>query len=172
MIQITRPASRVFAAAALFGAMAFAQPTLAQTTAAPADQAQKPAASSKTVTPSHHTAHHKEGGVDAYLTKLHTQLKITAAQEPQWADYAKVMRDNNASFEALIKDRNANIDNMNAVDDVRSYAKLTEAHADAVKKLVPAFEALYGGMSDAQKKNADQVFAQAERRRAARHAKK
>jgi len=161
MIQIIKPASRVFAAAALFGALAFVQPTLAQTatTAAPA---------TSTVTP----AHHQRGGVEGHLTSLHKRLMITPAQEPQWADYAKVVRDNAASFEALAKERNAGIDGMNAVDDMRSYAKLTAAHAEEVQKLVPAFEALYNSMSDAQKKNADQIFAKAEQRHMTHHAKK
>jgi protein CpxP len=167
MIKIIKPASRAFAAAALFGAVALALPALAQTTPAPAD-ASKPAASksaTKTVTPAHH-----RGGVEEHLANLHKQLKITPAQEAQWSDYANVEREKAKNFEALATERKANIDTMSAVDDLRSYAKFTEANADSVKKMVPAFEALYNSMSDAQKKNADQYFAQAEKRREARHA--
>jgi len=53
---------------------------------------------------------------------------------------------------------------MSAVDDLRSYQKLADAHADGLKKLVPAFEALYNTMSQDQKKTADAVFAEHEKR--------
>jgi protein CpxP len=169
MNQISKPASRVLAAAALFGAIALAQPTLAQTATTPSDTAQAPATSkSKTVSP----ARHREAGIEAHLANLHKKLMITPAQQKQWDDYANVERDKAKNFEALASERKANIDNMSAVDDLRSYAKFTEANADSVKKMVTSFEALYDSMSDAQKKNADQYFAQAERRREQRHAKK
>ena len=89
---------------------------------------------------------------------LHHNLGITAAQRTQWRDFAQVMRDNAEAIDAILKERSANITTMNAVDDLRSYQKLADAHADGMKKLVPAFEALYNTMSDEQKKNADAVF--------------
>ena len=47
---------------------------------------------------------------------------------------------------------------MTAVDDLKSYAEIADAHADGLKKFVPAFEALYASMSDAQKANANTLF--------------
>jgi hypothetical protein len=47
---------------------------------------------------------------------------------------------------------------MTAIEDVKSYAAIAEAHADGLKKFAPVFEALYASMSDAQKKNADTLF--------------
>jgi hypothetical protein len=47
---------------------------------------------------------------------------------------------------------------MTAVDDLKSYAEITDAHADGIKKFTPVFATLYAGMPDAQKKNADGVF--------------
>jgi hypothetical protein len=47
---------------------------------------------------------------------------------------------------------------MTAVDDVKSYAAIADAHADGLKKFVSVFEALYNSMSDEHKKNADNVF--------------
>jgi hypothetical protein len=38
------------------------------------------------------------------------------------------------------------------------YARLTAAHAEAVNKLVPVFDALYQSLSDEQKKTADDIF--------------
>ena len=68
------------------------------------------------------------------------------------------MRDNAKTMETLIKARSAHMMAMNAVDDLKSYGEIAEAHADGLKKFIPAFEPLYGSMSDTQKKNADAIF--------------
>ena len=51
---------------------------------------------------------------------------------------------------------------MSAVDDLETYQKIAQAHADGLQKLVTAFQPVYDSMSDDQKKNADQVFGQFE----------
>ncbi len=102
--------------------------------------------------------------VETRIQDLHKNLQITPAQETQWRDFAEVMRENAKAIDAILKERAANISKMNAVDDLRSYQKLADAHADGLKKLVPAFEALYNTMSDEQKKNADAVFGKFEKR--------
>ena len=106
--------------------------------------------------------------VEARIKALHEQLHITDAQEAQWKDVAQVMRDNAKAIEDLIKQRDQNIKTMNAMDDLRSYQALTEAHAEGLKKLVAVFGVLYDGMSDDQKKTADTVFRRSERRPPAR----
>ena len=57
---------------------------------------------------------------------------------------------------------------MNAVARLRWVARLTQAHAENLSKLVPVFDALYQTLSDQQKKNADIVFEGISQRRAAR----
>jgi hypothetical protein len=99
-----------------------------------------------------------ESRVEAHIKNMHAKLKITAAQEDQWKQIAQVMRDNENRVEPLIKDRKKNAKNMTAVDDLKSYAEITEAHAEGIKKFIPVFETLYVGMSDAQKKEADALF--------------
>ena len=47
---------------------------------------------------------------------------------------------------------------MNAVDDLKSYSEITEAHARGLKRFISVFEPLYASMSDAQKKDADTLF--------------
>jgi periplasmic protein CpxP/Spy len=103
----------------------------------------------------------KASGVDrveARITDMHAKLKITQAQEDQWGKVAQAMRDNQKAIEPLIEDRVKNAKTMTAIDDLKSYAAITDAHADGLKKFTPAFEALYAGMSDAQKKDADTLF--------------
>jgi len=100
----------------------------------------------------------REDRVEARIKDMHAKLKITSAQEDQWAKVAKVMRDNEKLMEPLIKTRSEKAKTMTAVDDLKSYGEITEAHADGIKKFTPIFAILYDGMSDAQKKQADAMF--------------
>ena len=104
--------------------------------------------------------------VDEWIGYLHDQLHVTPAQTAQWNAVAQVMRENEQSVHRLIEERQRNRQTMNAVDDLRSYEQLTEAHVDGIKRLVPVFETFYASMSDDQKKTADTVFASLERHRA------
>jgi len=96
--------------------------------------------------------------VEAHIKDLHAKLRITAAQETQWGTVAQAMRDDAKAIETIAAERAQKIGTMNAVDDLRSYASLSEAHADGMKKLVAAFDPLYDSMSDSQKKAADALF--------------
>ena len=84
-----------------------------------------------------------------------------AAEEQQWAQYAQVVRDNAARMEPLFAARRKDVANMTAVDNMRSYADLAQAHADNMAKLATAFQSLYDSFPDQQKKLADSVFRQA-----------
>jgi protein CpxP len=133
--QFTYTGARAVAAAALIATIAFASgPVIAAAKASVEDR------------------------VEARITNMHAKLKITAAQEDQWAKVAQVMRDNEKTIEPLIKARTENAKTMTAVDDLKSYGKITDAHADGIKKFTPVFATLYEGMSDAQKKEADGMF--------------
>lgn len=96
--------------------------------------------------------------IEVRITELHTELKITQSQEDLWSPVTQVMRDNEHTMEALHKARSQKATSMTAVEDVKSYAEIAQAHADGLEKFVPAFEALYNAMSDEQKMNADTIF--------------
>jgi periplasmic protein CpxP/Spy len=110
--------------------------------------------------------------IDQRIKSLRTRLKITTAEEPQWAAVAQVIRDNADAVGVLIRQRREKAGTMNAVDDLRSYQAIAEAHAAGTAKLVSAFEALYAVMPPDQQKIADAVFAKAGHRPAARRKKK
>ena len=105
-----------------------------------------------------------EERVEARITDMHAKLKITQTQEDQWAKVVQAMRDNQKAVEPLIEDRAKNAKTMTAIDDLKSYAAITDAHGDGLKKFTPAFEALYASMSDAQKKAADTLFRHGDKR--------
>jgi hypothetical protein len=100
----------------------------------------------------------KADRVEGRIKELHTKLKIAPEQEESWNSVAQVMRDDAKTMEALIKARSEKSGTMSAVDDLKSYGEIAEAHADGLKKFTSVFEPLYAGMSDAQKKSADMLF--------------
>jgi protein CpxP len=100
----------------------------------------------------------KADPVEARIKELRTKLKITPAQEELWNKVTKVMRDSAKTMDALIKARSEKASTMTAVEDLKSYGEIAEAHADGIKEFIPVFEPLYASMSDAQKKDADKLF--------------
>lgn len=98
-----------------------------------------------------------EDRAELRVKAMHTKLKITPAQEEQWAKVAEAMRNDAKTMDTLTQAR-ADQKDMTAVDALQSYGEITQAHADGVKKLIPAFSDLYATMSDDQKKTADTLF--------------
>jgi Spy/CpxP family protein refolding chaperone len=100
----------------------------------------------------------RESRVEKRISDLHAKLKITPAQESQWNQFAQVMRDNARDMEQTYEQRRDRVQQMNAVDNMQSYAQIAQAHAQDVQKLVPAFQTLYNTFSPEQKQLADQLF--------------
>jgi phage shock protein A len=128
----------------LTGALA-TQGACAQASAASAPTATAPAAP--------HAAR-----VDERIASLHQQLKITPAQEPQWKAFADTMRKNGEQMDTLYQQRAQAPATQSALENMRQYAAIAQAHADGMQKLVTAFEPLYTSMSADQKKVADTAF--------------
>lgn len=150
--KLADPAARAFAAAALFAAIGFAGPALAGTAdpmgTAPVTASASPAKMDKD----------SADKVAEQIKHLHTTLQITPAQEGQWKEVADVMEDNAERMTALAKDRSERLGTMTAVDDLKAYAAITEAHEKGIEKLLPVFTKLYDSLSDLQKKSADEEF--------------
>jgi protein CpxP len=101
--------------------------------------------------------------VEQHIKQLHDQLGITAAQKPQWEQYAQVVRENAARMEPLFAARRAGVATMDAPDNMRSYAQLAQMHANNMERLATAFQSLYDTFSGQQKMAADSVFRSAYR---------
>jgi periplasmic protein CpxP/Spy len=102
--------------------------------------------------------------VELRILELHNSFHITPAQEPLFRAYADTIRANAAAMDALFQERAHNPDR-SAVTELHWYARLTGAHAEAVNRLIPSFEALYQSLSDQQRRAADTVFEQLRQRR-------
>jgi len=110
------------------------------------------------------TKHHNDGDrVEQRIKTIHDKLNLTAGQEQQWNGVAQIMRDNEADIHQLVISRHEN-EPANAIEDLKSYETIADAHADGLKKLIPVFESFYGTLSDKQKANADSLFGRFEGR--------
>jgi len=143
--QFTNPTAIVISAVAFLVTIGFAGANLSQ--AVSANPAQKTMARTS-----------KVDRTEARIKDLHTKLKITPAQEDLWNKVTQVMRDNAKTMDALNQARFEKAKALTAVEDLKSYSEIAQAHADGLKNFIPAFEALYAAMSDDQKKDADSLF--------------
>ncbi len=96
--------------------------------------------------------------VDAHIAQLHAQLKITPAEETQWAAFAQVMRENAAQMDEAFTQRGQTLQTMDAVENLQSYALIAQIQSANMQKLAVAFQTLYASFPDAQRKVADGVF--------------
>ena len=103
------------------------------------------------------------------IAQIKGELHITSAEESSWDAFAAVMRQNAAELSAKMAERQQGFGKMNAVDDLKSYAAISSAHAQEATRLVVPFETLYAALSPAQKTAADRLFQNAAQRRAAVH---
>jgi hypothetical protein len=168
MTLFTHPAVRVVAAATLLGTFALARPLRAAAAQPPAAHEMLAQAASSEATPapapeeSASTAAKANAAVDAHvearIKAMRKKLHITSAQETQWNAVAQVMRDNAHAIADLRQQGADKTKSMTAIDHLNSYAAITDAQAAGIHKFIPAFQALYDTMSDAQKKSADTLF--------------
>lgn len=98
------------------------------------------------------------------VKQMHDRLMITEAQEPQWGKVAQAMNDNAKTLDKLTQARIDQAKEMTAVDDLKSYGEITQAHAEGIQTLTPVFATLYDSMSAPQKKQADIIFRHGERK--------
>jgi protein CpxP len=149
--------------ASLAAAVALSVPiaTLAQPAQAPAARGAAPPPPAAATSP---MADHPVGGknaqerVEQRIKELHSQLQITPAEQPQWDQFALVMRENARDMDQAFMERAKQFPTMNAVQNMRSYEQIAEEHTQRLQKLTPAFENLYNAMPDHQKQLADEVF--------------
>ncbi len=74
-----------------------------------------------------------EQRVEERIAYLHSQLKITPQQESQWNTFADVMRGNGDTMAKLFAARHAD-QKLSALDDMKQYADIAQAHAGRHEK--------------------------------------
>ena len=66
--------------------------------------------------------------VENRIKELHAQLHITPAEQPQWEQFAQVMRENARDMDQEFMQRAQQFLTMNAVQNMRSYEQIAEEH--------------------------------------------
>jgi glutamine synthetase adenylyltransferase len=104
--------------------------------------------------------------VDQRIAQLHSKLKITSNEEEDWKTVADTMRSNAQDIKNLIDQTREQSPKAKrtALEDLQTYQKFAQAHAEGLQKLTAAFATLYDAMPPEQKANADEVFRSFERR--------
>lgn len=123
-----------------------------------AQQSTTPSGAATSSTPAKSHAQRRADSVERRISDLHTQLAITDQQSKQWDAFAQTMRDNAQNTGQAFHERSQKLSSMTAPDSMKSYADLTQLHADNMKKLSSSFSDLYAVLSDEQKKTADTLY--------------
>jgi periplasmic protein CpxP/Spy len=92
------------------------------------------------------------------FAQLRQQLGITPAQEGVFERFVTVLRDNEATRAAFMG-RNPPGQQRDALDELRVQSEAADLDARGLRRLLPAFEALYASLSAEQRRAADGVFA-------------
>lgn len=95
--------------------------------------------------------------VEGQIADLRRRLNITTAQQAQFDALAQVMRQNAQEMDKLAAQQPRG--KASAVEAVRSAQQVAQEDAAALGRLLPPLEALYGTLSDQQKRTVDQLFA-------------
>ena len=164
MTSFSRPIAvpvRSFAFAALMGATMLASPLASPRAATVGDAKFQVAQTAAPKTEAGAAATSTKGEtVEQRIATLHRTLKITPDEDANWNAVAQAMRENASNMDKLVAEsRTTAPDSMTALDDLKMYQKLSQAHVDGLKNLISSFSTLYTAMPDAQKKVADAVFA-------------
>jgi protein CpxP len=166
MIRSHHLASAAVAAMLVLPAAALAQPAQAP---GAANTSPAPTAAASPMTSHPIAGNNAEQRVENYIRELHAELRITPAEQAQWDQFANVMRENARAMDRDFAQRMQQFATMNAVQNMQSYERIAEAHAQHLQKLVPAFAALYNAMPEQQRRLTDQVFRENAEANAQRH---
>jgi len=97
--------------------------------------------------------------VEGRIAFLRAELRITAAQQPQWDLVASTMRANAQRMDQLVQEMRGGRDQpQSALERLDRQSRLVEARAAAVKSFADAFRPLYQVLTDDQRKSADELF--------------
>jgi hypothetical protein len=94
----------------------------------------------------------------ARIKYLHDRLRITAEQEPLWEVVAQAIRESGEDLAPLRKERFRASTSGSALELLHADETLGDAQLNSLKKIIAAFDPLYGGLSDNQKKIADRIL--------------
>lgn len=97
---------------------------------------------------------------EARVKLIRERVTLTPEQSSALDAMTAIMRNNRKVLGDMTRGRQDSHKNMNAAEDVRSYAQLRQVEVDGVKQLAVSFDAFYNTLSAEQKKTVDVIFAE------------
>lgn len=97
------------------------------------------------------------GHIDGRLAFLKAELKITAAQEPLWHDYAAALRDEAEHMRHHCSAMMSGRETMSLPERLDRHEQMMASHLDAMRVLAKALKPLYASLDETQKRTADQL---------------
>jgi periplasmic protein CpxP/Spy len=97
----------------------------------------------------------QQPNVEGNIAMLHQRLGITATQEPAFAAFANVMRENAQTSPSGPPPASAD-----AVEQLRMSIRYAEQAVAGMRRMLPALQGLYAVLSPQQRAVADQIFRQ------------
>jgi hypothetical protein len=94
----------------------------------------------------------------ARIKYLHDRLRVTVEQEPLWEKVAQAIRESAEGLAPLRREQFRAATKGTAIELLHSDQALGDAQLGSLKKIIAAFDPLYGGLSDSQKKIADAIL--------------
>jgi hypothetical protein len=96
--------------------------------------------------------------IEGRIAFLRTELKITDAQSQQWNAFADALRQSAKAMITMREGMMGGGEVLSAPEQAEREVKLLSARLDAMKAIAAAETALYGVLSDEQKKTADELL--------------
>lgn len=89
---------------------------------------------------------------------LKAELAITGAQQPIWDTYAAAVKKSFSGMQSVRRQMMTTMSSKSPVERLDAHISAMEPRLAALKELKPALAALYGALSEEQKKKADLVL--------------
>jgi hypothetical protein len=95
---------------------------------------------------------------DERVVLLKKELAITGAQDTVWGEYAKALKHNLETLQSLRGELKAKKGPKSALESYDLRITALDGRISSLKELKPTLTALYGALSEEQKKKADRVL--------------
>lgn len=95
---------------------------------------------------------------DGRIAFIKAELAITDAQKGAWETYAAALKKNLQGMQAMRRTMVSVMDAKTPVERLEAHIKVMDGRLASLKEVKPALAALYGALSDDQKKKGDQIL--------------
>jgi len=105
----------------------------------------------------HHAATNPGGSAerqDRHLAPLRAQLRITAAQQPQWQEFSKASRGIAAELRPRFAQRRSHLASISAADTMADFAQIAQPHPQELGRLAQAIRTPCASLTPQQQKAA------------------